>query len=278
MNRRQACIGFVAACAAITGGSFARREVLRRQAGRHQSLLIGGASAMQSLNQALAREFMQRHTLLTVVIESGGSLPAYIAASRGAIDLAAMTRALSDAEDDAGARHYLVAKGSIGIIVNRASPLTDLSQEQVRALLTGEATNWKLVGGPDQQVAVISRIRGSTTRQLAEQILLEGRDFAIDAHELDSAAGMAAAVAANPYAIGYIASKDAAAQAAVAHVAVDGVPASRATVLSDRYPYAHAYYLLLYGASGGARRLFVDFARSPSGQRIVLQQGLMPVC
>lgn len=277
MNRRDACIAFGVACAALTGASFARREVLQQQVERRQFLLIGGASAMLPLSQALARDFMRRDARVTVVIEPGGSLPAYIAARRGAIDLAAMTLALSDAEDDAEVRHYLIAKGSIAIIVNRASPLAGLSQEQVRALLTGEAPNWKLIGGPDQPVAVISRTRGSTTRQLAEQVVLGGRDFASDTHEVDSAAALAAAVAANRHAIGYIATRDVDAHAAVKPLAVDGVHASRATVLSQRYPYAHTYHLLLYGEPGGIRSLFVDFARSGSGQRIVVQQGLIPV-
>ena len=280
VNRRQACIALAGAATAIAGGSFAQSEVLQRRLGRgkRESLLIGSAGAMMSLNKALAREFMQRHPLLTVVIEQGGSLPAYIAASRKAIDLAAMTRALSDSEDDASAHHYLIAKGNIGIIVNHASQLTNLSQEQIRALLTGEIANWKLVGGPDRQVNVYSRTRGSTTRQYAEAILLDGSDFSSGANDLESAAALSAAVAADPYAIGYIASKDKSANADVACLAVDGVHASRSTVLSGRYPYTHTFHLLLYGEQAGARSDFVGFARSAPGQNIVAQEGLIPVC
>ena len=71
------------------------------------------------------------------VVERGGSLPACIAARRGAIDLAAMTRPLSDSEDDAGARQYLVARDRIGVIVHRTLPVAGLTQAQVRGLFAG---------------------------------------------------------------------------------------------------------------------------------------------
>jgi phosphate transport system substrate-binding protein len=64
----------------------------------------------------------------------------------------------------------------------------------------------------------------------------------------------------------------------MALLAVDGVDATRATVLSGRYPFTHSFHLLLHGDPGGVRADFVRFARSAAGQALVARLGLVPVC
>ncbi|MEO7494816.1 MAG: substrate-binding domain-containing protein [Massilia sp.] len=280
MNRRQAGIALAVGAGTVGIGALLHRLLVEAEpapTGR-QSLLIGGAGAMMALNTSWARAFMRSHPEIDIVIEKGGSLPAYIAASRGAIDLAAMTRSLSDAEDDASAHHFLVARGDVGIVVQRGSPLRNLGREQVRGLLTGEIGNWRQVGGPARTVKVYAHARGGIARQFAEEFLLDGSDFAPAASECDSDASLIAAVAADPDGIGAIGAREQIGAAAVRCVEVDGVAATRATVLSGRYPYAHSFYLLLYGEQDGLRADFLAFARSAAGQEIVRQAGLVAVC
>jgi ABC-type phosphate transport system substrate-binding protein len=54
--------------------------------------------------------------------------------------------------------------------------------------------------------------------------------------------------------------------------------ASKSTVLSGRYPYTHSFYLLVSGEQKNTKFDFITFARSPKGQEIIVQQGLMSVC
>jgi hypothetical protein len=49
-------------------------------------------------------------------------------------------------------------------------------------------------------------------------------------------------------------------------------------VLTGRYPYTDSFSLLIYGEPKGLRLDFVNFARSPAGQKIAAQSGLVPVC
>lgn len=56
-----------------------------------------------------------------------------------------MKRALSDGEDNAGARQYLVARGATSVVVNRGVPVDGLSRPEGRALLAGQIGNW--IGG-----------------------------------------------------------------------------------------------------------------------------------
>lgn len=281
MNRRNVILAIAASATALVAGSAANLEGFRlhlpAKTGR-KLLLIGGAGAMVPLNLALAKEFESQNAMMKVVVEKGGSLQGLIAAKRGAIDLAAMTRDLSNEEDDPSAHQYLIARGNITLVVNKRSPIKTLSQQQIHGLLTGELANWKLVGGADAPVNVISRVRGSSTRQFVEDVVLRGADFVSSAKEMESAKALSESVAADPHAIGYIASQDSEGIADVSYLAVDGVTATHATVLSGRYSYTHSFYLMLYGEQKGMRFDFINFARSPAGQKIVAQKSLVPVC
>lgn len=275
MRRRDACIvlagaGMLATVACTPGRGAAPVE--------QESLLVGGAAAMVPLARALAQAFVQGRADVAIVVERGGSLPAYIAASRGAIDVAAMTRALSDTEDDAGARQYLIARDDIGIVVNRNTTLRSLTRAQVRAAFAGEIANWRALGGPDAPLTVYAHARGATARQSAEHLLLGGGALAPDARECADDAALAAAVAADPTAIGYLPGHARAGADGLALLAVDGVEATRATVLSGRYPFTHSFHLMLHGAPGRTRAEFVRFARSPAGQAVVERLGLVAVC
>lgn len=274
MNRRRACaaLGAAAAGALLPGCGRGTPGAT----GARQALLIGGAASMQALLEALAAGYLAARpapATPSVLVEPGGSLPAFIAASRGAIDVAAMTRALTDAEDGAGARHYLIARGAIGVVVHPSLPLRDLAPAQVRALLAGEIGNWRALGGPDRPVAV-----HAPARLEGEALLLDGGEFAVNARTCPDSAALLAAVRNDPGAIGCLdGCLDGGGHAAAA-LAIGGVAATPATVLSGRYPYTRSLYLLLHGDPGGAGAAFVRFARAAAGQAIVRRHGLAAVC
>ena len=277
MNRRNILLGFAAvgigAAAKFIDWNWHATTVNARR-----SLLIGGAGAMYDVNKALAQEFLKSNPLLDIVVERGGSLQGLIAVKRGAIDLAAMTRDLHDSEDDAAAHNFLVARGNITIIVHKTSTLKNLTQAQVRAIFKGEITNWKSLGGDNAPINVVSRLHGSSTRQYMEEVVLNGSEFVGTVKEVASTQLVAEAVAVDPYAIGYIASKDNAGSVEFGSLSIDGVAASHATILSGRYPFTHSFYLLMFGELQGLSFDFIQFARSAHGQKIIEQNGLNSVC
>lgn len=240
------------------------------------TLLVAGANAMLDLNRALASEFAHAHARVDVAVEQGGSLAGLIAVQRGAIDVAAMSRELSEVEDSPRTRSYLVAKNDIAIAVHPESPLRNLTAAQVRAIFTGEVTDWQAVGGPRASIRVVSRAKGSSSRQFMQDLALQGEDFTLQALEVDSAKEMVQEIAADPLAIGYVALKDRN-STPIGYLTIDDVPATRATVLSGRYRYTQPLYLVVYGDVSPTAQAFLDFALGPQGQAIVAQQHLFPV-
>lgn len=232
-------------------------------------LLIAGAHAMFAMNQSLAQAFSKAQPQIDVVVESGGSLSALIALKRGSVDVAAMNRDLKASEEERGLKSYVVARNGVGIVVSPGLALTSLHSHQVRALLAGEVANWSQVGGPNAAVQVVSRLRGSTARQFVEEVILEGGDIAANAVEVDSARKLTQLVAGSTHAIGFISLKDKATAVPVPYLNVDGVEASRETLLSGRYPYTQSLVLVTLSEPHSTASLFVDFVCSAAGQAVV---------
>lgn len=268
-----ASLGTLGIAASATGWWWLRQ---RPHAALRASLLIAGANTMLDLNRALTQEFTRNHPMVDVAVEQGGSLAGLIAVQRGAIDVAAMSRELSEAEDSPRTRSYLVAKNDIAIAVHPQSPLRNLSAQQVRAILMGEITEWQAVGGPPGAIRVVSRAPGSSSRQFLQELVLQGEDFTLQALEVESAKEMAKEIAADPLAIGYVALKDRDATP-LNYLSIDGVPATRTTVLSGRYRFTQPLFFVVYGDASPTAQAFVQFALSPRGQAIVAEQHLFPV-
>ena len=281
MNRRHFAGLFLAGTGALIAGGVTNAGGLRLQLpnqARRNSLLIASARAMYDVCSALAAAYSSLNPEVDFVIEKGDSLQGLIAAKRGAIDLAAITRDLTTSEDGLATYNYLIARSNIAIVVHAQSPLKNLTQQQVRAIFMGQISNWKQVGGSDLPITLYSRVRGSSTRQYVEDVVLNGGDFASNAIELETTKALAEAVAQDPSAIGYIAAKDDSGNADVNALSVDGVAAKDVTILSGRYPYTHPFYLLLAGDKSLHKVNFIKFAQSAAGQAIVTQQGLVAVC
>jgi phosphate transport system substrate-binding protein len=281
MNKRHFLAALFASGGALAVGSALNAGGLRlrwTEPPLRSSLLLASAGSMTNLCKALKKRYENKNPLTDIVIEHGDSLQGIIAVKRGAIDVAAISRDLTSEEDDQDSHSYLIARSNIFIIVHPQSPLRNLTQAQVRDVFTGTIANWRQLGGSDAPIQLVSRMRGSNTRQFMEEVVLGQNEIGSNALELETTRQVAARVAEDINAIGYIAAKNDAGDSVTRALTIDGIEASEATVLSGRYPYTSSFYLLLAGETLGPKIDFIKFARSAEGQTIVSEQGFVPVC
>ena len=278
MNKRR--IMLAAGALVLAGAGLA--PVWLKQPPR-RAILIGAAGAMKELLALQAAQFMQQHPEVDITIEPGDSLQAWLALVGGSIDIAAMVRNLSLDEENENLYQAMIAREYIAIIVHPKSEVVNLSQQQVYDLLSGQIQNWQYAGGPVAPVHVISRIQESTTRRFVEARILRGGHVSNQAIEVATAQQMLEQVAADPHALGFIALKDLNAQSQnpnqdqFRQLKIDGVAISNKRVLTGRYPYTRSLYLLRESQQSGLAAAFIEFACSPAGQKIVVEQGLIPV-
>jgi phosphate transport system substrate-binding protein len=230
---------------------------------------------MLPYNQAIGAAFHQRYPDVDVTIQAGGSYPALLALKRGAIDIAAVTDELARRDDDPKLRSYLIIKDAVAIIVNPKNSLNELPSRQVRDIFEGFTTNWGVVGGGDQTIDIIDRdaTDPSDREELAQVVLGHRGAFKGVSKFVADDDGMRQAVAEDVDAIGYCGWEDLTPD--VKALAIDGVPMTRESMLSGRYPYAWPCYLVTYGVETPAVRDFIAFARSDAMQAALAKNGVL---
>ena len=244
-----------------------------------QKIVITGSSTVAPLVAEIGKRFESQHPGVQVDVQSGGSGRGVADARGGLADVGMVSRALEDDESDL--RPVTIALDGVCVIVHSANPVAALSDEQVVAIYSGMATNWKEVGGRDAPITVVNKAEGRSTLELfCRHYQLENAD--IRAHVVigDNQQGIKT-VAGNPDSIGYVsigtAEFEAGSGTPIRLLSVGGVAASIANVANRTFPLSRPLNLVTPGESAGLVELFLDFAASPAVHDLVREQYFVPI-
>lgn len=234
----------------------------------------GGSTSMEKVIGALQEAFMEQNGGVDVTYDPTGSGAGITGAQEGSLDIGLSSRALKDGET--GVSATVIALDGIGIIVNNANTVEDLTTDQIAAIATGEVTNWKEVGGPDAEIVMIGREAGSGTRDGFESIL-KVSDKCKYAQELTATGAVIAAVQANENAIGY--ASLAALDDSVKALKVNGIACTEETVKDGSYTVQRPF---VFVTKDGAQqtpavKAFIDFATSADAASLISNAGAVPV-
>lgn len=234
----------------------------------------GGSTSMEKVIGALQEAFMEQNSGVDVTYDPTGSGAGITGAQEGSLDIGLSSRALKDGET--GVSATVIALDGIGIIVNNANTVEDLTTDQIAAIATGEVTNWKEVGGPDAEIVMIGREAGSGTRDGFESIL-KVSDQCRYAQELTATGAVIAAVQANENAIGY--ASLAALDDSVKALKVNGIACTEETVKDGSYTVQRPF---VFVTKDGAQqtpavKAFIDFAASADAASLISNAGAVPV-
>ncbi len=234
----------------------------------------GGSTSMEKVIGALQEAFMEQNSGVDVTYDPTGSGAGITGAQEGSLDIGLSSRALKDGET--GVSATVIALDGIGIIVNNANTVEDLTTDQIAAIATGEVTNWKEVGGPDAEIVMIGREAGSGTRDGFESIL-KVSDKCKYAQELTATGAVIAAVQANENAIGY--ASLAALDDSVKALKVNGIACTEETVKDGSYTVQRPFvFVTKDGAEQTpAVKAFIDFATSADAASLISNAGAVPV-
>lgn len=257
MNRRSFMIGAAAGPAALATSAFNWPGVGDQP---RENLLVAGSASFKRFTDKLGGAFSAQNPV-DVISEGGGTTSALIALTRGAIDVASLSREIRRHEDHSTIRSWLVGKDAVGFMVSPSNPVRNLGRSQVRDILGGRITNWAEVGGPSGAIDVVSRPANSTTRGWIEETLMGDLEITRRAQLVADAKRVAPAVAANPRAIGYAAHRSVSAEVTV--LTIGDVPMLRQTIYSGRYPLARPLY---YAVRLDAPRMALDFINFVHGR------------
>ncbi len=232
-----------------------------------------GSTTVQPLAEKLAQGFEVIHPRVKVEVQGGGSSVGVRSAADGVVDIGAISRELQPNEPPLHASR--IALDGVAVVVNPANPLSGLTLEQLRGIYAGTITNWKQVGGKDGTIIIVSREEGSGTRTAFEEMVMKKTLITNGAIFMPANGIIKTTAAQADNAIGYISLGYA--DSTVKLLAVDGVPCSPDNILKGTYPISRSLYFVTREAPAGLVKAFIDFSLSPEGQKIVTQQGFIPL-
>ena len=266
-----ACGGSASASASAAAGSTASSTA----AALSGNVATGGSTSMKNVIAALTEGFAEVEPGVTVSYDPTGSGAGITGAADKTLDIGLSSRALKD-DEKADVEGTTIALDGIAIIVNNASKVEDLTDDQLKQMFTGEITNWSEVGGDDGEIVLIGREAGSGTRDGFESIV-DVKDSCKYAQELTATGAVISAVEANPLAIGY-ASLSAVGDT-VKMVTVGGVECSEETVKDGSYEVQRPFVFVTNKsvALSEQAQAFFDFATSADAADLIRTAGAVPV-
>ncbi|MEW9049620.1 MAG: phosphate ABC transporter substrate-binding protein [Neobacillus sp.] len=242
------------------------------------SIVISGSSAMQPLVAAAAEEFMAENPNVDIQVNAGGSGTGLSQVSEGSVEIG-NSDVFAEEKEGIPAEELVdhkVAVVGITAAVNPNVGITDISKEDLIKVFTGEITNWKEVGGKDQEIVLVNRPDSSGTRAIFNQFALDGATPAEGITE-DSSNTVKKIITETEGAVGYLAFSyfmdD-----SVVPLSIDGVEATEENVQSGEFPvwaYQHSY---TKGDAESLAKAFLEYLMSDEIQTTLLkEQGYLPV-
>jgi len=165
------------------------------------------------------------------------------------------------------------------VIVHPSNGVSNLSLTQIRGIYNGTYTNWKQLGGADKETIVYGRDSTSGTREFFWEHVMKKENFTTSQHELNSNGAIKTAISQNDGAIGYVGMGfiDASVKALKIDDGGSQIDATIANVLAGKYPISRSLYMITNGDPTGLAKDFIDYVLSPEGQKIVEEEGFVPI-
>lgn len=240
------------------------------------SISLNGSTSMEKLANSLSEVYMEQNPNVIVTTEFTGSGAGIQAVSNGTSNIGNSSRYLKEDELALGLVENVIAIDALGVIVDNNNIIDNLTTEQLIGIFTGTIRNWNEVGGNDQNIVVIGRESGSGTRDAFEEIL-NLKDIANYAQEIDSTGAVVAKVASIPGAIGYVSLN--VIDEKVKAVSVNGTEPTEENILSGDYNLFRPFIMVTKGSieDQSAEVIeFFNFIKSDLGNQVIKLVGLIP--
>lgn len=240
------------------------------------SVSTDGSTSMEKVIGALGESFEENNSGITFTYNPTGSGSGITAVAEGRCDIGLSSRNLKEEEVAQGLTETMLALDGIAVIVNPENPVNDLDLETLGRIYMGEITNWKDIGGNDQEIVLIGREAGSGTRDGFESIT-GTEDACRYRQELTSTGDVITTVAGNPAAIGY--ASLASVKETVKVLSVGGIVPTEDTIKDGSYVVQRPFLLITKSDTelSAAAQEFFDYITSPEVNEIISSAGAIPV-
>ena len=247
---------------------------------------IKGSETVLPIALELAERFTDDPKRPDISVTAGGSGVGIAALLQENTDIAMSSRAIkfkeraSFREQGRPFEELVIAYDALAVIAHNSNPVDSLTLEQLKAIFQGKITNWKDVGGEDQNIVAFNRESSSGTYGFFQKKVLEGDKFG-KLQTVGANGELVEKVADNKLTIAYV---------GIAYVDPESVKQikiynpelkrsikpSIETAMQGEYPLNRPLFFYFLQRDRERLQPIIDFLQSQEGQEMVVGTGYPP--
>lgn len=106
-------------------------------------IVVAGSSSVTPVMEKLKEAYVVLNPNVTIEVQQSDSTTGMTSAIEGVCDIGMASRDLKDSELSAGLTPMVIAMDGIAVIINKDRAVNELTSDNVKAIFTGEVTDWK---------------------------------------------------------------------------------------------------------------------------------------
>ncbi len=233
------------------------------------TITAAGSSALKPLVDEASQKFIEKNPNVSITVDAGGSGEGLKQVSEGTVTIGNSDVSAEEKLDADQAKELVdhqVCVVTMAPIVNKdvtEAGVKDLSTDQLIGIFTGQITNWKDVGGPDEDIVLVTRPSSSGTRATFEKYALNGNAEAENkSMETDDSGVLLKNVSDTKGAIGYVALSYLVDNKDVDAISIDGVAPTLENTYNGTYKVWTMEHMYTKGKGSKADKAFIKYIMS----------------
>jgi phosphate transport system substrate-binding protein len=255
--------------------------------GQRQTLKISGSTTVLPIIQKAADQYMSMLPEADIQVSGGGSGVGIQAIGTKMVDIGMTSREVTKDEMTKYPSFVVttVAQDGIAVIVNPSNEIKFITQDQVKNIYLGTITKWNEINdanvpGTNNQIVVVGRDSASGTRTYFDETVLLKATPTKYMLEKNSNGAILQTVAQTPGSIGYVSIGFVSADVKplpIWYNAQKFVAPTIENVKTRNYPISRDLYVITNGKPTGLTGDFIKYILGPEGQKIVANEGYVPL-
>ncbi|ABX41448.1 substrate-binding domain-containing protein [Lachnoclostridium phytofermentans] len=180
-----------------------------------------------------------------------------------------------------------LGRDALVFLGNETNPVSNLTKEQIMNIYTGAVTNWKELGGKENEILAFQRPESSGSQTLMEKLAVPSDKImrGPTVKSIEEMSGLVDAIAqynnksnAIGYSVYYYANYMYQ-QPGLKFFSIDGISPTDETIQSGEYPYVNDFYVVIRKnePKDSKARLLYEWLTSIEAQKLVAGAGYVPV-
>ena len=164
----------------LTAGCSKQGGIAREAVKDIEDIEIKGSDTLLQLVSNVAEAYSEIDSNARISVTGGGTGGGIVALINDEIDNVDASRKIKDSEIQQAKDHgidpweFIIARDMLSVIVHKDNPVAELTIGEIGKIYRGEITNWKELGGKDQEITLYGRQSTSGTYTFFMEHVLEG--------------------------------------------------------------------------------------------------------